>query len=285
MSTILDALQKQKSAHSDHFPQSVGSEKGLLKWQGALLAALLVIICLLTFLLYTQFLARENDVNNKLSQTQHKTNDVTQTVENRGAQRVIKSKPTALQSVAKKDIKNALSASKSVTEIVIKSDRIESKAVKKMTFNTQPLPLHQTAKQVDTATVNEPVDSPINGKKEDEIDYGAVSNDLQRRFELALLDIPEQEIVSSPEIHHDGSDLHDMSAEFQKKVPSIQYDAHLYSTVVGERWIKINGENLKEGQFDGQGQIQLLKIQPNRSIFRVGRQSFSLESLTDWKGY
>ena len=154
-----------------------------------------------------------------------------------------------------------------------------------MTFNTQPLPHYQRAEQADTAIANEPVSSAVNSNAQNEVDYGAVSNDLQRRFELALLDIPKQEILSSPEIHHDGSDLHEMSAEFQKKVPSIQYDAHLYSTIVGERWIKINGENLKEGQFDKQDEIQLLKIQPNRSIFRVGRQSFSLESLTDWKGY
>jgi hypothetical protein len=30
--------------------------------------------------------------------------------------------------------------------------------------------------------------------------------------------------------------------------------------------------------------VKLLQIQADYSIFRVGRQSFSLQSLTDWNG-
>ena len=76
-----------------------------------------------------------------------------------------------------------------------------------------------------------------------------------------------------------------MSRGFQEKVPAIQYNSHMYSSVPEDRWIRINGKTLKEGGFDNTGLLELIEIQPQRSIFRLGRQSFSIEALTDWKGY
>jgi len=117
-----------------------------------------------------------------------------------------------------------------------------------------------------------------------------VSEELKKRFELALLLNPieeQSEIIENndEEIFSDGTDIHQMSSGFQNKVSPISYEAHVYSSIVEDRWIRINGERLIEGDFDSSGQLQLIEIQPQRSIFRVERQSFSLESLDDWKGY
>jgi len=59
----------------------------------------------------------------------------------------------------------------------------------------------------------------------------------------------------------------------------------MYSTVAADRWIRINGETLKEGDFDSRGEVELVEILPNQSVFRFGTQSFTLESLMDWQGY
>ncbi|HEY5714911.1 MAG TPA: general secretion pathway protein GspB [Psychromonas sp.] len=304
MSTILDALQKQKFLRGDYVSQHATSEKGLLKWRVALLTALLIIIGLLTLLLYKQFSGQENGFNREQLQAENKAGEVTQTAERGDNGRVVEtvqreSKPvnaSLLQSVPAEPepvnaslLESGPAESEAVSDSLLQTTQTESNTVKKVTFVTQPLPAYQadtgTAVLSDNAAPAGRADPSVNGNGEEELDYRAVSDDLRQRFELALLSNPEQEPLSLTATGNDGSDIYEMSSEFQKKVPSIRYDTHIYSTIARERWIKVNGEKLKEGQFDGQGQIQLLEIQPNRSIFRLGRQSFSLESLTDWKGY
>jgi general secretion pathway protein B len=260
MSTILAALQKQKSSQEGHFAQQPAAEKGLLKWRVALLTSLLVIIALLCVLLYGQLLAGVKSANMPASVAPDK--------EPAAIAVVSQAVPVAVPELTKAKI--------NITEEL-------PKTVKKMTFATQPLPEYTRQEPPIKLVSNELTASPANLKKE--LDYEDVSDDIQQRFELALIDEPEPDKLPSAVVNNDGRDLHEMTSEFQKKVPSIRYDTHIYSSIAQDRWIKMNGKKLREGQFDAQGKIQLLEIQPNRSIFRVGRQSFSLESLTDWQGY
>lgn len=253
MSTILAALQKQKSSPGDHFVQQPEAGKGLFKWRVALLTSLLVIISLLSVLLYLQLIGEANGIKIQPSIAPNKAADV------------IEVAPPA------------------VNETAIKITKTAPKAVKEMTFSTQPLPEYEKPEPPIKLVPDELTAAAAN--LNNELDYSAVSDDMEQRFELALLDSTKQDKLSSVETNSDGRDLHEMASKFQQKVPSIRYDTHIYSTIAPDRWIKINGKKLREGQFDSQGKIQLLEIQPNRSIFRLGRQSFSLESLTDWKGY
>jgi len=256
MSTILAALQKQKSSASGPFVQHPGTEKGLFKWRVVLLTSLLVIISLLSVLLYLQLSTGAKDIKMQPSI----------------APDVIESSPEVTEVIRPM-----------VSETAIKLTNTAPKAVKEMTFATQPLPEVEKPQAQIVIVPEELTAADVNLKSD--LDYSAVSDDIQQRFELALQDPGKQEKVSSVETSTDGRDLHEMTSQFQKKVPGIRYDVHMYSSIAQDRWIKINGKNLREGQFDAQGKIQLVEIQPNRSIFRLGRQSFSLESLTDWKGY
>lgn len=297
MSTILDALQKQKFQHSEHFSQVAAGGKGLLKWRLALLMALLIIICLLTILLYQQFVVQHKGVNSKPLAIQNKNSVLQKTSDFSADGRAVDSIQIESQALNERAIKATQKESSPEVDQGRKFDQRASGVVKKVTFATQPLPVLQgeretvlTADYTVPADLNKPlietgaeVDFVNDGQEQ--LDYGAVSDDLRQRFELALLSATGKEEISTPAISNDGRDIYEMATEFQRKVPSIIYDTHIYSTIARERWIRINGEKLKEGQFDGQGQIQLLEIQQNRSIFRFGRQSFSLESLTDWKGY
>lgn len=121
-------------------------------------------------------------------------------------------------------------------------------------------------------------------KAQPEIDYSNVSDELQQRFQDALLMSEDQGQAFIESENSDGTDLHQMASDFQAQVPAISYDFHVYSSVAKDRWIRINGEDLLEGQFDSSGEILVVKILPDRTVFRLGRQSFSLQSLTDWRG-
>ncbi|WP_019613564.1 general secretion pathway protein GspB [Psychromonas ossibalaenae] len=272
MSTILQALQKQQASQNTQIHDNMLLENDNLKWKAALLTALLVIICLLGVLIYMQF-HPFSGVNSQ--------------------------QPVIVQN-------NSVQKTEKVTaeQPVSRSEKPAVGTVEKLTFVTKPLPevkvqepeqilvsaLPKSKKQVTAEQKNSSNVAPAEPGSEkipQELDYSEVSDDLQKRFKLAVLE--SQAAAKSPAIEEeetgDGSDINQMGYAFQEKVPAMSYDFHVYSTIVEDRWIRINGEDLREGQFDAAGKIKLIEIQPQRSIFRIGRQSFSLESLTDWKGY
>ena len=265
MSTILDALQKQSNSYSGHSSKTAS----LTPWKGALLVAVVVIVSLLSTLLYMQFVYSEQRNNSQLSESLNQPE-----------------KEPLNESIVTRESPESIAA-------------VISKPVKKMTFVTQALPVYEVQQQVlDTPSelllISHQDDlqaqPEVQGVRSidtnnDEIDYSDVSSELKQRFQRALEKGQEQGQKPLVIAMSTSTDIHQMSAEFQQKVPIIRYDSHMYSTLAAERWIRINGETLKEGQFDARGDIELVEILPNQSVFRFGKQSFTLESLMDWQGY
>ena len=66
----------------------------------------------------------------------------------------------------------------------------------------------------------------------------------------------------------------------QALLPPIKYQAHIYSSTVAKRWIKLNGVELHEG--DKIGQLKLLEITPEQSVLDLDGYEFSLKALQDW---
>lgn len=264
MSTILQALQKSRLEQAVNSVALSTQKKRFPLWKVAVSLALLIIIGLLSTLIYLQL---------------KPDNEQAQAVVN-----IIESKPATEKNKLVKvnfDTQPLMPVATKVAQTVAPS---------KMTSNTQHVP--------ETSTTTHPQEkiSPIDklaktDNREQELSYEQVPDELKHRFAQALLltDIEDNsedtEQISNTDELNDGSDIHQMSSNFQRKVPAILYDAHVYSSKPEDRWIRINGEKLKEGQFDSSGTIELLEIQPQRSIFRLQAQSFSLESLTDWQGY
>jgi len=261
MSTILQALQKSKLEQSTSPAPVMIINSQPLFWKVAISTALLIIITLLSTLIYLQ-----------LTQRNETQPVVVELVKN---EPVIESTPS-----------------------------IEKSHIIKVNFDTQPIDLlptnvapekvvqetktAQAPQQAISATAtSKPKEVPV----QQSLDDIEPSNALKERFKMAVLlsDIEENEADSNNsaelETLGDSTDIHQMSGSFQNKVPLIEYQAHMYSSEQQERWIRINGEVLNEGQFDSTGELELLEIQPQRSIFRLQRQSFSIESLSDWKGY
>lgn len=263
MSTILQALQKQKQEQAGINLQPSIIKPSNSQFKVALLLSFLVIISLLLAIIIILF--KPNIILNKSLVT----NEIA----------VLKRVPDEKKEVSEKNI---------------------ASNVQKVSFTLKPLP-QQNEK---TAISEEPaplvsIPSPkqteikmveIFPKPKKEIDYSEVSNDLERRFSQALLmdEEPKKEVLvkdnAIEDENDDGSNINQMSSGFQEQVRAMSYDAHMYSSIKEQRWIRINSEELREGQFNDYGDIQVVEIQPSRTIFRLGRQSFSLEALIDWKG-
>ncbi len=189
-------------------------------------------------------------------------------------------------------------------EKVLAQSRLDKQqdSIQRISFETTPLPAYvepkpqkkvvQQVKEKSTGENQIVVSAESKTEQslkqaEEDINYDSVSSDLQKRFEMALLMDEQEAPVDNEEQDNEieSSDIEQMPTQFQDMVPAMRYDSHMYSTVDSDRWIRINGEDLKEGEKLAGSDIQLVEILPQRSIFRLGRQSFSLESLTDWESY
>jgi len=206
-------------------------------------------------------------------------------------------------------IATPISQTTSIVKTPVVEDNLIVKApkslVSEVNFITAPLPLdpynkrqkwisadeNREIEQVPLASIDDsqqPAIEQSNAEQRESVDALAlenVSSDLQQRFALAV----ELEQGNKPSFN-DGqddpvlvaSDISSMPAKFQYQVPVMRYDSHVYSTIEKDRWIRINGVDLRVG--DHIGDVQLVDILPQQSVFRLGKQSFTLQSLQDWLG-
>ena len=260
MSTILNALQKQTAEQAYKMQYSQSSRH----WKVALFISLLVIIALLSILIFIL-----------LKPQMHSPSVAIQ------AETVLQAMPGNEPLPVVNNVLQNEPAAKLISKVSFPTKRL-------------PMPVDKTiSKDIETALLDtsdkqQPVvlsDETEQQEEMPEIDYSHVSDELQQRFEHALLMDEKKGKAFIESENSDGTELHQMASDFQDQVPAISYDFHVYSSVAEERWIRINGEDLLEGQFDSSDKIQVVEIQPNRTVFRLGSQSFSLQSLTDWQGF
>lgn len=104
--------------------------------------------------------------------------------------------------------------------------------------------------------------------------------------------VPEEE---SPEAEEPGSVVSDekmanedtypgleqLSEDARRRMPSIKYNAHVYSSETGKSVINLNGNDYHEGAAVGAG-VKLMKIEPDDSIFSFEGQTFRVTALSDW---
>jgi len=185
--------------------------------------------------------------------------------------------------------------------------------ITKVVFNTKAIPAPakkkvsapKAVKRAEVRVINQKVtvtETPIRlsetkpvSKKQankNELKMGDLDQKLKDRFALAIAETDnEMEHESNAQVMNndglqsaDGENIHDMAIGFQQSVPPLSYDTHVYSSKQEDRWIRINGHKLYEGDKEPITNIEVVVIKPYETIFRLGGQSFSLEALVDWKG-
>lgn len=263
MSTISRAIEKNNSQYNTYPVDALAKDDTNLKLKMALFAALFVVIALLTVITFV--LVNPLDNEQELANTEVIIEPT-----------VVVEKPTV---VVQAQPEKPVSRIKTVSFSVKPLPAPKQEAIQYVSSNSVVKPKQESRQtaMVEQKTVVK------------EIDYGDTSSDLQERFQSALLMLDEleevEEPLEQPNRNDDGSDIHQMNNEFQSQVPYLQYDFHMYSSNQEERWIRINGEDLREGDVSYETDIEVLEIKPNSTLFSFEGQSFSLESLTNWEGY
>lgn len=111
-----------------------------------------------------------------------------------------------------------------------------------------------------------------------------VSAELQDKFASALKATETAtSTVSAPKPVNSAPapDITKLDAAVQRLIPPLRFDAHVYATVATQRWVKVNGKTLQEGQWVT-ADIQIKEITPQFVLLQLGQQLFSMPALSAW---
>jgi len=115
-----------------------------------------------------------------------------------------------------------------------------------------------------------------------ELTTADVSDELRSKFALALEQsdpMPRHQSVTSHAAP--ARDIQTLDDLLKRQIPPLRFEAHIYASEPKQRWVKVNGKDLQEGQWVT-ADIQLKEITPQYVLLQTGRQMFSMEALTEW---
>ena len=153
-------------------------------------------------------------------------------------------------------------------------------------FRTTPFPQAPEPEEPLVETVMP--SAPRSSSPLDNMNMDGVSSSLAQRFRQAVEAEPglpgASEIQPLPDsAPPPATPLADLPSALSAQVPPLRYSSHVYSSTASNRIVTLNGRDFHEGDEVAPG-VTLLQILADYSVFRVGSQSFSLASLTDWNG-
>ena len=80
-----------------------------------------------------------------------------------------------------------------------------------------------------------------------------------------------------------ATDIRSLDRQLQQQIPALRFEAHVYATAVNQRWVKVNGKTLQEGQWVT-ADIRIKEITPQFVLLELGNQLFSVAALSEWQG-
>lgn len=111
-----------------------------------------------------------------------------------------------------------------------------------------------------------------------------VSDELRQRFASAMAasEIDRRQPQPAPRaMGAPAKDVSELAPALQRQIPSLRFEAHVYATQSSQRWIKVNGKSLQEGQWVT-ADIRLKEITPQFVLLEMGTELFSIPALMDW---
>lgn len=109
-----------------------------------------------------------------------------------------------------------------------------------------------------------------------------VSSELRDKFASALK-ATEQSNRSPAKRANDAPaiDISELDPGVRQQIPALRFDAHVYATTASQRWVKVNGKTLQEGQWVT-ADIRIKEITPQFVLLQYGSQLFSMAALSAW---
>jgi general secretion pathway protein B len=116
-----------------------------------------------------------------------------------------------------------------------------------------------------------------------ELEQSDVSAELRDKFESALAAGDNTQLRQQQINYHDApaQDINQLDDLLQRQLPALRFEAHVYATDAKQRWIKVNGKDLQQGQWVT-ADIQVKEILPQYVVLQFNQTQFSVEALADW---
>lgn len=127
------------------------------------------------------------------------------------------------------------------------------------------------------------------------VQNSVVSPELMKRFEDAMAELEKE---SSPTVADDGETLEygnvandynntqvqrvdQLPARVMTRLPSMSFSAHMYASNPQDRWVKLNGIEMGEGEWLDD-KLFIERIEPQHVIMLFEGHQFSMRALSEW---
>lgn len=111
-----------------------------------------------------------------------------------------------------------------------------------------------------------------------------ISSKLLEKFNKALEQVSEdvEPIIPEPsEPANQVSRLDQLPAWVTTELPSMSFSAHMYASENAERWVRVNGTRMMEGDLID-NKVHIISIDPQHVILGYAGHEFSMPALSDW---
>ncbi len=108
--------------------------------------------------------------------------------------------------------------------------------------------------------------------------------ELRERFANALAQSAENTTVPRSALTTHSApalDIASLDTTLQRQLPKLKFEAHVFATQPAQRWVKVNGKSLQEGQWIT-ADVRLREITPQYVLLEYGQQLFSMRALSEW---
>ena len=143
----------------------------------------------------------------------------------------------------------------------------------------QPAIKTVTADVETVEAIDEPTPQPVTAAAE--LAEADISAELRDKFASALKATEQGSTAAPRKNSAPARDISELSASLQQQIPPLQFDAHVYATSAAQRWVKVNGKTLQEGQWIT-ADIRIKEITPQYVLLQLGEQLFSIGALSNW---
>ena len=145
----------------------------------------------------------------------------------------------------------------------------------------QPVPAPTNAPAT-APTENQYAGEVLNAPQESNVD---VSPELMARFNKAIEELDDKATDEKPSeqviVRDNLPRVDQLPVRMLTRLPSMAFSAHMYASRPSDRWVRVNGQQLGEGDWIG-SDVQIVKIEAQRVILSFEGKEFSMAALTDW---
>ena len=114
-----------------------------------------------------------------------------------------------------------------------------------------------------------------------------VSQELLDKFNKAIEDLDSDEASGEAPaeapvtVSQDVQRVDELPVRMLTRLPTMKFSAHMYASNPSDRWVRVNGNQLGEGDWIAD-KVQIVAIEGQRVVLEFENERFTMAALTDW---